>query len=237
MPAARLAAAGLQTSIQENLMQKTLRLHRVLTLSLAGALFATGSAQAQTAAQGTAPAATAAKPAAKLDRTDRKVLTELAQANLGEIASARLALAKASNPEVKAYAQRMIDEHTKAQAEVQALAQAKGVELPKEPGVKHKAKGAMLEALSGDIFDRTYVKQSGRRDHRVTHEYLKDNLDKIKDPDVKALAAKMRPIVEAHLLAADELIAKTARGATGTAGTPGNDTSTATGKEPTPMKK
>jgi putative membrane protein len=47
----------------------------------------------------------------------------------------------------------------------------------------------------------------------------------------------MRPIVEAHLLAADELIAKTARGATGTAGTPGNDTSTATGKEPTPMKK
>jgi putative membrane protein len=95
----------------------------------------------------------------------------------------------------------------------------------------------MLEALSGDIFDRTYIKQSGRRDHRVTHEHLRDKLDKIKDPDVKALATKMRPIVEAHLLAADELIARTARGATGTAGTPGTDTSTATGKEPTPMKK
>jgi putative membrane protein len=219
-------------------MQNTLRLHRALALSLAGALFTTGVAQAQTA-----PAATAAKPAtataapAKLDRTDRKVLTELAQSNLGEIASARLALTKASNPDVKAYAQRMIDEHTKAQAEVQALAQAKGVELPKEPGVKHKAKGAMLEALSGDIFDRTYIKQSGRRDHRVTHEHLRDKLDKITDPDVKALATKMRPIVEAHLLAADELIARTARGATGTAGTPGTDTSTATGKEPTPMKK
>jgi putative membrane protein len=131
----------------------------------------------------------------------------------------------------------MVDEHGKTLAEVQALAQAKGVELPKELTVKHKAKGAMLEALKGDIFDRTYLKQSGRFDHRATHEQLKENMDKIKDPDIKALAMKMRPIVEQHLLAADELIARTARGATGTAGTPGNDTSTITGKEPTPMKK
>ena len=156
---------------------------------------------------------------------------------MAEISTGKLALSKAVNPEIKAYAQRMVDEHSKTLAEVQALAQAKGVELPKELSVKHKAKGAMLEALKGDIFDRTYMKQSGRRDHRVTHEQLRDNMDKIKDPDIKALAMKMRPVVEQHLLAADELIARTARGATGTAGTPGNDTSTATGKEPIPNKK
>lgn len=228
-------------------MQKTLRLHHVLALSFAGAMFTAGAAQAQATAPGataaaaaakTAPAAaTATAPIAKLDRSDRKALTQLAESNIAEINAGKLALSKASNPEVKAYAQRMVDEHTKALAEVQALAQAKGVELPKEQTVKHKAKGAMLEALSGDIFDRTYIKQSGRRDHRVTHEQLKDNMDKIKDPDIKALAMKMRPVVEQHLLAAEELIAKTARNATGTAGTPGNDTSTATGKEPTPMKK
>lgn len=228
-------------------MQKTLRIHRLLALSLAGAMFAAGAAQAQTGAQGSAPAAaaktstpgtaTAGAQAAKLDRSDRNALVEMAQSNMAEIASGKLALTKAANPEIKAYAQRMVDEHGKTLAEVQALAQAKGVELPKELSVKFKAKGAMLEALSGDIFDRTYMKQSGRRDHRVTHEQLKDNLDKIKDPDIKALALKMRPVVEQHLLAADELIAKTARSATGTAGTPGNDTSTATGKEPIPNKK
>ncbi len=227
-------------------MQKTLRIHHIMALAFAGTMLAAGPVRAQAAAQGTtaaaaaktAPAAaTATAPAAKLDRSDRKVLTQLAEANIAEITAGKLALTKASNPEVKAYAQRMVDEHTKSLAEVQALAQAKGVELPKEPNVKHKAKGAMLEALSGDIFDRTYIKQSGRRDHRVTHEQLKDGMDKIKDPDIKALAMKMRPVVEQHLLAADELIARTARNATGTAGTPGNDTSTATGKEPTPMKK
>lgn len=228
-------------------MQKSLRIHRVLVLSIAGALFAAGAspAQAQAVTQGTAPAAAAAagapaapaSPASKLDRSDRNALIEMAQANMAEISTGKLALTKAVNPEIKAYAQRMVDEHSKALAEVQALAQAKGVELPKELTVKHKAKGAMLEALKGDIFDRTYIKQSGRRDHRVTHEQLRDNMDKIKDPDIKALAMKMRPVVEQHLLAADELIARTARGATGTAGTPGNDTSTITGKEPIPNKK
>lgn len=230
-------------------MQKTLRIHRVLALTFAGAMFAASAAQAQssaavtsaaktTTAGATATGATATgATASKLDRSDRNALVEMAQANMAEVATGKLALAKASNPEIKAYAQRMVDEHTKTLAEVQALAQAKGVELPKELTVKHKAKGAMLEALNGDIFDRTYMKQSGRRDHRVTHEQLRDNMDKIKDPDIKALAMKMRPVVEQHLLAADELIARTARGATGTAGTPGNDTSTATGKEPIPNKK
>lgn len=225
-------------------MQKTLRLHRVVALSIAGALFAAGATQvqAQAVTQGTAPAAAAAAgapaaPASKLDRSDRNALIEMAQSNMAEIAAGKLALAKAANPEVKAYAQRMVDEHSKTLAEVQALAQAKGVELPKELTVKHKAKGAMLEALKGDIFDRTYIKQSGRRDHRVTHEQLRENMNKIKDPDIKALAMKMQPVVEQHLMAADELIARTARGATGTAGTPGNDTSTITGKEPIPNKK
>ncbi|VXB64710.1 DUF4142 domain-containing protein [Massilia sp. 9I] len=217
-------------------MQKRPRIHAALALSFAGAMFA-ATTQAQTAQPAAPAAAPAAKAPAKLDRSDRNSLIEMAQSNMAEISSAKLALTKAANPEIKAYAQRMVDEHTKALAEVQALAQAKGVELPKELTVKHKAKGAMLEALSGDIFDRTYMKQSGRRDHRVTHEQLRDGMDKIKDPDIKALAMKMRPIVEQHLLAADELIARTARNATGTAGTPGNDTSTATGKEPTPMKK
>jgi putative membrane protein len=223
----------------ENPMQKSLRIQRALALG--AALFAAAAAQAQTgqpAAQGATAAAAATKaPAARLDKADRNALVDMAMANMAEVATGKLALSKATNPEIKGFAQRMVDEHGKALAEVQALAQAKGVELPKELNVKFKAKAAMLEALKGDVFDRTYMNQSGRRDHRVTHEQLKENMDKIKDPDIKALAMKMRPIVEQHLLAADELIARTGRSATGTSGTPGNDTSTATGKEPTPMKK
>lgn len=221
---------------------KTMR--AALPAFLMAAVFAAAPAQAfvgqaatPSAAQGAAAASAKGTASTKLDRADRKVLEDLGEANLAEIAAAKLALEKSQNAQVRAYAQRMIDEHGKAHAELRALAQAKGFELPAEPAVRHRAKSKMMEALSGDIFDRTYIKQSGRRDHRTTHEKLKDNLDKIKDPDVKALAVKMRPIVEQHLIAADEMIAKTARGAAGTAGTPGNDTSTATGNQPIPNKK
>jgi putative membrane protein len=224
-------------------MQKSTRIFQTLALPLVGALLAAGAAQAHAAqegarpsAQGAAPSAVLAAPA-KLDDDDRDALINMAQVNMAEVSAGKLAISKAVNPEIKAYAQRMVDEHSKTLAEVQALAQAKGVELPTELNLKFKAKGLMLQVLSGDVFDRTYLRQVGRRDHRVAHEQLKEHLDEINDPDIQALALKMRPVVEQHLLAADALIARTSRGATGTSGTPGKDTSTFTGEEPTPMKK
>ena len=213
-------------------MQQTQRISTVLAaaavaaLALGAAMFGLVPAQAQTApaAQGAAmpaakPAATPAPPA-KLADADREALTDLAMANMAEIATAKIALGKSANPEVKGFAQRMLDDHTKAQAEVQALAKAKGVELPTELNVKYKAKSAMLQALKGEIFNRTYIKQSGRTDHLDTHSKLKGSLDELKDPDVKALVTKIRPIVEQHLIMAEELIAKSGRSTMGTAGAP-----------------
>ena len=204
-------------------MQKPQRISTVLAASLAAAMFGITPAQAQTgqpapAGQGAAAPATAA--AAKLSDADRDALTDLAMANMAEIANAKIALTKSANPDVKGFAQRMLDDHTKAQAEVQAVAQAKGVELPAELNVKYKAKLAMLKALKGEIFNRTYIKQSGRTDHLDTHKKLKDNLDDLKDPEVKALVTKIRPIVEQHLIMAEEMIAKSGRSTMGTAGAP-----------------
>ena len=209
-------------------MQTKQRTHFIMAASLAAAVFGVMPAQAQTG-QGTSAAATpAAAPAtatapataAKLSRADRNAVTDLAMANMAEIATAKIALARSQNVDVKAFAQRMIDDHTKAQAEVQALAKAKGIELPTDLNVKYKAKSALLEGLKGEIFDRTYIKQSGRADHRDTHDKIRSATDKIKDPDVKALVAKIGPVVEQHLLMADEMVAKTGRSSTGSAGAP-----------------
>lgn len=206
-------------------MQTTQRIHTVLAASLAAAIFGIAPAQAQTsqaapAGQGAATPAAAPATPAKLSDADRDALTDLAMANMAEIATAKIALSKSVNPEVKGFAQRMVDDHTKAQAEVQALAQAKGVELPTELNVKYKAKSAMLKALKGEIFNRTYIKQSGRADHSDTHNKLKDHLVDLKDPEVKALVLKMRPVVEQHLVMAEEMIAKSGRSTMGTAGAP-----------------
>ena len=159
--------------------------------------------------------------AATLSRSDQKMVKDMAMANLAEIEAGRMAQTKSQNEQVKNFAQQMIDDHTKALAEVQQLAQAKGVALPTELDRTHKRRADKLASLSGDAFDRAYMNQSGLADHKKTHGLLKQAQSRAKDPDVKALAARTMPIVDQHLNSAQELHKNTARGNSGAQGTTG----------------
>jgi putative membrane protein len=158
-----------------------------------------------------------------VSKTDRDLMREIAYANLDEIEAGKLAQSKSKNDQVKSFAQKMIDDHTKAMGELQQLAQAKGVTLPTEPDVKHKAMMKKLSALSDAEFDRMYVAQGGVTDHRNTHRLLQRVQARAKDPDLKALAAKTIPTVDQHLTLAQDLSggkpgAKSASGTSGTSG-------------------
>jgi predicted outer membrane protein len=155
---------------------------------------------------GTAAAgATAAAGKSALDKADEKMLKAMAQANIAEIEAGKLAQSKSQNDQVKSFAQQMIDDHSKALSDVQALAQQKGVTLPTEPDAKHKAMATKLESLSGDAFDKEYMAKAGVSDHKAVHSALMRDEKKAKDPDVKALASKMTPVVEQHLKSAEQM--------------------------------
>lgn len=130
---------------------------------------------------------------------DRNMMHHLAMANLAELSAARLALSKAQNPQVKAYAQQMIDDHTKAMSELTSLAQSRGVTLPAEPDAQHQSAVARLKGQSADDFSEEYLEQSGVTDHRNTLRLLVDMSEDADDPQLKKLAEKMIPIVENHL--------------------------------------
>ena len=134
-----------------------------------------------------------------LSKADQKIVAGMAQANMAEVEAGKLALANAQSPAVKAYAQQMIDDHTRALADVTTLATNKGVALPTEVDARHKAMAAKLSKLKGVKFDRMYMQQAGVNDHKQVHAKLKKDAATAKDPDVKALAAKMMPTVEEHL--------------------------------------
>ena len=168
----------------------------VLTVLLAACL---GGPLAAGAANMDTPAAPA------LSKADQSIVDGMARANIAEIEAAKLALSKSQSADVKAFAQQMIDDHTKALGNVTSLAQNKGVNLPTEPDAKHKAMAAKLGKLSGAAFDKAYMAQAGVDDHGKVLAALKKDQAKAKDPDVKALAAKMLPTVEQHLHSATEL--------------------------------
>ncbi|MCD2517117.1 DUF4142 domain-containing protein [Massilia sp. G4R7] len=142
---------------------------------------------------------------AKVSAADKKAIMDMAMANMAEVETGKLALSKSQNAEVKAFAQQMVDDHGKALADLQPLAQSKGVTLPTELDAKHKAMSAKLEKLNGDAFDKEYMKMAGLKDHKDTHAKLQKISKSAKDGDVKAAADKTLPVVEQHLKAAQQM--------------------------------
>ena len=155
-----------------------------------------------------APSSSASSPGAaagKVTKTDHAFMRQLTQANLAEVAAAKIAQQKATNPAIKTYAQQMIDDHSSAQTELQTLADAKGVTLPKAPDAAHQAAAKKMQNLSGAAFDRSYAAQAGNADHRAAVRLFTQVSTKATDPDLKAYGAKLLPKVQSHLDMAQQM--------------------------------
>ncbi len=187
-------------------MQKSKILKGLLTVSTVAAIFCTVGVQAETPTSNAQNSATSQTGSStKLSAGDEKALKDMAQANINEIAAAKIALSKAQSSEVKAFAQQMVKDHSDALTKVQAVAQQKGLALPTKPDAKHMAMAAKLEKLSGGAFDKMYMENAGTKDHKMVLSKLQSDSKKIKDSDVKALAEAHLPVVEQHLKSAEQI--------------------------------
>lgn len=176
---------------------------RLLGVAAVTALIGLPLAHAQTGGTNTSNAATSSASGSaqsSVSKGDREFMEDIAHANLAEIATGKMALEKTQNAEVKQFAQKMIDDHTKAQDELKQLADAKGVKLPDDPGMAKKTKAmTTLKPLTGDTFDKQYIKHAGVGDHENAHKLLAKVQSKAKDADLKAYAEKTIKAVDEHL--------------------------------------
>lgn len=140
----------------------------------------------------------AAGAGAKLSQSDERMIKQIAEANLAEISAGKIAQDKAQNNEVKSFAKKMVDDHTKALDDLKQLAQSKGVTLPTEPDKQHMAMEKKLQALSGEKFDKQYLQQAGDRAHKETHRLLQRASSRAEDSDLKNYASKVLATVEGH---------------------------------------
>lgn len=136
---------------------------------------------------------------------DQRMMRDLAQANLAEIETGRMAQEKAASDQVRQFGAQMVEDHRKALTELQILATTKNVELPSEPDAKHKLIAAGLKPLSGDTFDKQYMRMVGINDHKQTLEKLQRVQRETGDSDLRAYAAKTIPVVQKHLAHAQSI--------------------------------
>jgi putative membrane protein len=143
--------------------------------------------------------------AADIDADD--FVDEASAKGIAEVEAGKLALQKSTSSAVKSFAQKMIDDHTKANAELTAIAKTKKLEVASESELKNKAKAFILKQRDGESFDEAYANNQVMA-HEETIELFKKGLT-TDDPDISAYARSTLPKLEHHLQMAQDLARQT----------------------------
>lgn len=87
----------------------------------------------------------------------REFVNQMAMTNMAEIQLGNLAEKQATSPQVKQFAQMMVQDHTKANEELKQIASQLNVQLPTELDQEHRELQEKLSKLQGEEFDREYM--------------------------------------------------------------------------------
>jgi putative membrane protein len=148
----------------------------------------------------------AGQASAELSSADRNFATKAASGGLAEIQTAQMAKQRADSPKVKAFADRMISDHTQANNDLQQIAQQENLTLPSEPSKQERSATQRVSGMTGAAFDRTYAQQEVR-DHQQDIALFQQEANSGRDPALKQFAQKTLPTLRQHLQMAQALTA------------------------------
>jgi putative membrane protein len=184
----------------------------VLSLMMLAALTACGGGQdegqtgGETATLDTAAAAPAESPAPAPAGgvTDPQIAGIVVAANEVDIKAGELAQSKATNPQVKEFAQRMITDHTGVNQAASDLVTKLGVTPEESPTSQQLRQGGeqnrtTLQGQSGAAFDRAYIDNEVAYHQAVLDAINNTLIPNAQNPELKALLQQTAPAVEAHL--------------------------------------
>jgi len=134
----------------------------------------------------------------QLDKSDRTFVEKATIGGMTEVAAGKLAQDKATDPSVKAFAARMVSDHTKAGAELTKVAASEGVTVPGAIDKSHQKDIDDLAKKSGKDFDKAYVKAMVS-DHKDTVSLFEKQAKSGKDANLKQFASTTLPTLQDHL--------------------------------------
>lgn len=135
---------------------------------------------------------------------DNNLVIKGAQDNLFEIQAGELAIQKATNAEVKQFAQMMVQHHTQATDLIQQAAAERNITPPADMGDQNQAVFARLSELSGAEFDRAYMTEMVNS-HQQDVALARNQVQNGKDQELNTLVNGKLPVLEEHLRMAQDL--------------------------------
>jgi putative membrane protein len=119
-----------------------------------------------------------------------------AQDGMAEVEAGKTALMKSKDPAIRSFAQRMVDDHGKANAELATLASGKGIMAPKTLDAEHAKMLSMLKTKSGADFDQAYAEHMNEGHTKAVA--LFESEAKSDDADFAQFAQKTLPTLKEH---------------------------------------
>ena len=134
---------------------------------------------------------------------DTKFAVAAANGGLLEVQLGKLAQKKALSPKVIEFATMMVNDHSKANKELMAIAGTKTITLPAILDNKTQKDYDDMAKLSKSDFEKAYTDYMVK-DHKEDIEEFKKEANDGKDAELKAFASKHVPILEHHLQMAQQ---------------------------------
>jgi len=131
------------------------------------------------------------------DDNDKKFLANAAQSDQNEIALSKLAEEKATNPDVKAFAHKMVVEHTQMTESMKPFADSWGLTAPSGPDADHQKEWDKLNGMSGGDFDKEYMSDMVSDHAKALRAFTSEAKD-TKDMKFQAAVIKGKTAVAAH---------------------------------------
>ncbi len=142
--------------------------------------------------------------AAAVTAQDQRFVAEAVPAGFAEVELSRLAAERASHPQVRTFAQRMVDDHSETNERLLAFAKHYQIDVPKRVGREHQQTKETLNGLEGEAFDRAYM-QGQVKGHETALMVYQRQAEQGKAAALQALAQTTAPILEEHLKAAQAI--------------------------------
>jgi len=137
------------------------------------------------------------------EKKDAKFAVNAADGGMLEVELGKLAQTNAASPAVKEFSKHIIEDHSKANDEMKALAVSKGIALPEALSDKAQKDYDKLAKKTGHEFDKDYL-DFMVSDHKEDIADFEKEAEKGNDSEVKSFAAAKLPTLKHHLKMAEE---------------------------------
>lgn len=128
---------------------------------------------------------------------DEQFVRYEAQGSLYELAFARLGEARATRPEVRAYATTLVNDHESYNGALRELAESKGIAVPSSLAKNDQKKLDRLAGTRDASFDTAFVREARRVNGTVIRAFRRQ-ASLTTDPDIRRFVTRFQEVEEKH---------------------------------------